>query len=127
MPSWPRRLRGRTDRPGNRLSDELDAAIPNANRRDVRRRHILEPHRLIFGPQTSLRPKVGHVYGVCPQKEMVGIYTTSFITAMTNVQTLGDRAVLDYPGQSMGEVFPAFDGNAPIAPLVQVAPPYQTT
>ena len=113
----------RIDGARNRLADELDATIANANRRDVCSRHVLEPHRMVLEPQTSLRLQVGHVHRLRREEKMVGIHASSLVAAMTDHRARRNRALPGDPGQPMGEIVAIPETEVPVTVVVEPALP----
>jgi hypothetical protein len=59
------------------------------------------------------------------QKEMVRVHATPLIATMADVHASGNGAVLDLPGQAVGELDDAFAGQLAITVVIEACLPDQ--
>jgi hypothetical protein len=105
------------------LADELDPTVANTDRRDICRRHVFEPDRIVLRPIKSLGLEVRHVHGVAGEKEVVGIDAAAFVAAMAHHRLRWNRSVPQHPGQPMREVGAAAHRQMAVAAVREAALP----
>jgi hypothetical protein len=86
-------------------------------------------HRVPFAlGRATLPSRIGHVVSRRPNEEVRGIAAGWVIAVVSDQQPIGDGAVVEFPGDPMGEdILGSVDGaNPPVTPPVSLAVPLPT-
>ena len=75
----------------------------------------------------TLTESISVIVGICAEKQMIGVDAVRDITMVKDEKSFGDNAVMNFPGDSMGQRRASIAADSAVSPFVNCSGPQPAT